>query len=97
LLQPFRGEARAASWVEALAIADRGRVLASWELQGASGLIAHGPGNSPQVPGFWVFSVWYFPRFGKTYNQLSSQELAVLNDHWTRLRELVQHFFRCDF
>jgi len=97
LLRPYRGAAREASWVEALAIADRGWVLASWELRGGTGLIADSPGESPKVPGFWVFSVWYFPQFGKTYNQLSPEELASLDDHWTRLRGLVQHFFRCDF
>ena len=30
LMQPYQGEDRRASWVEALAIADRGRVLVSW-------------------------------------------------------------------
>jgi hypothetical protein len=59
--------------------------------------MADGPGDSPQVPGFWVFSVWYFPQLGKTYNQLSPEELASLDDHWTQLRELVQHFFRRDW
>lgn len=97
LLRPYQGGKRKASWVEALAIADRGRVLASWEVHGGSGLIADGPGDSPQILGFWVFSVWYFPQFSKTYNQLSPDELASLDDHWTRLRELVQHFFRYDF
>lgn len=94
LLHPYQGAARQASWLEALAIADRGRVLASWELQGGKGVIAEGPGASPRVPGFWVFSVWYFPEFGKTYNQLAPEELASMDDHWTRLRQLVQRFFQ---
>ena len=34
-MRPYSGEQRKATWVEALAVADRGRLLASWELQGA--------------------------------------------------------------
>jgi XTP/dITP diphosphohydrolase len=94
LMQPYQGQQRKASWVEALAIADRGRALASWDLKGSTGVIAESPDDSPQVPGFWVFSVWRFPHLGKTYNQLSSQEKEALDDHWTRLRQLVQDFFK---
>jgi XTP/dITP diphosphohydrolase len=94
LMQPYRGQQREASWIEALAIADRGQTLASWELKGSAGVIAESPGDGPQVPGFWVFSVWQFPQLGKTYNQLSPQEKEALDDHWTRLRQLVQDFFK---
>jgi inosine/xanthosine triphosphate pyrophosphatase family protein len=95
LMQPYQGQQREASWVEALAIADWGRVLASWELKGSTGVIAQSPDDSPHTPGFWVFSVWQFPQLGKTYNQLSPQEKeALADDHWTRLRQLVQDFFK---
>jgi XTP/dITP diphosphohydrolase len=94
IMRPYKGQDRQASWVEAVAIADRGRVLASWELQGSTGIIREGPGDSPQVPGFWVFSLWYFPVFGKTYNELTPREKADLDDHWTRLKDLVQQFFK---
>jgi XTP/dITP diphosphohydrolase len=94
LMQPYQGQQREASWVEALAIADQGRVLASWELKGSTGVIAESPGDSPPVPGFWVFSVWQFPQLRKTYNQLSPSEKEALDDHWTHLRQLVQDFFK---
>ncbi|MDP6550385.1 MAG: non-canonical purine NTP pyrophosphatase, partial [Dehalococcoidia bacterium] len=93
LIRPYRGAQREASWVEAVAIADRGKVLASWELRGATGVIAEDPGETAQATGFWAFSVWYFPQFGKTYNQLSLEEREALHDHWARLRGLVQDFF----
>lgn len=97
LMAPYRGQDREASWVEALAIADRGMVLASWQLPGATGLIAESAeeiGGSPAAGGFWVFSVWRFPQFGnQTYNQLAPEELAALNDHWAQLRDLTQDFF----
>jgi XTP/dITP diphosphohydrolase len=94
LMRPYRGAEREASWVEALAIADRGEVLASWELTGGAGVIAESAEGSPYVPGFWAFTVWYFPLLGKTYNQLTPQERDALGDHWRRLRGLVQEFFR---
>ena len=97
LMHPHSGTAREASWVEALAIADRGRVLVSWELQGGTGVIAESPAAEPAIPGFWAFSVWYFPQFGKSYNQLAPQEREALDDHWVRLRPMVQHFFRQKF
>ena len=97
LMQPFRGADREASWMEALAIADRGRVLVSWELKGGTGFIADAPDDVAQVPGFWAFSLWYFPQFGKTYNRLSDQQRRSLDDHWSRLRDLVQKFFRGHF
>ena len=93
LMQQYRGEHRKATWVEALAIADRGRLLASWELQGATGTIVEGYGDPSQASGFWAFSIWYFPEFDRTYNQLSLQEREELDDHWVRLRRLVQSFF----
>lgn len=94
LMRPYRGRKREASWVEALAIADRGDVRASWGITGATGVIGREVGDSPQVPGFWVFSLWYFPEYAKTYNELSLQERESLGDHWSRLRGLVQTFFK---
>jgi inosine/xanthosine triphosphate pyrophosphatase family protein len=93
LMEPYTGADRSASWAEALAIAYKGRPLASWELLGATGEIAqaHQLGT---VPEFWVFTLWDFPQHGKNYNQLTPDELASLNDHWTRLGQLVRRFFQ---
>ena len=97
LMQPYQGPDREASWVEALAIAYRGRVLASWELRGSKGVIAESPDHSAGVPGFWAFSLWFFPQYGRTYNRLTAAELESLEDHWTRLRQLVRRFFRSHY
>ena len=93
LMQPCQGPDREASWIESVAIADQGTVLASWELTGSTGVIATESPGKLSEPGFWVFSVWYFPQFAKTYNQLSAAEKDSLDDHWTRLKGLVQGFF----
>ena len=93
LMQPYQGQQRAASWLEAVAIADRGEVLKSWELTGGTGTIATEPGPPGDLPGFWVFSLWYFEKFGKLYNRLSQAEKESLDDHWAQLKALVQNFF----
>ena len=82
-----------ASWVEALAIANSGRPLKSWELKGGRGVIAMEAEPGPHAPGFWVFPLWYFPHLGKYYNQLSESEKASLGDHWATLKQLVRDYF----
>lgn len=96
LMRPYVGEDRRASWVEALAIAYNGRVLASWELTGGVGYLDE---RAPEemLPEFWVFSVWRFPQFGATYNQLTGPQRDLIDDHWARLRRLVHRFFRSIF
>ena len=66
LLESATGSQREASWVEALAIADSGCPLKSWELKGGSGIIARSSEPGPHAPGFWVFPLWYFPQLGNT-------------------------------
>ena len=101
LMQPYQGAEREASWIEAVAIAGQGQILTSWELTGATGLIADEPiqeaDDDPAAEGFWVFSVWRFPELGKYYNQLTEAERQSLDDHWTQLRVRVQTYFRQEF
>ena len=92
LMRPYAPAERHASWIEALAVADNGRLLASWEVQGATGVVGQTAGSLGPVPGFWAFSVWEIPVFGKRYNELTEAELASVDDHWTQLKALVQTF-----
>ena len=91
LMSPYHDEDRRASWVEALAIAHSGRVLVSWELYGGVGYLDEHPPAGP-LPEFWVFSVWRFPQFGATYNQLTDGQRESIDDHWGRLRLLIRRF-----
>lgn len=94
MMRPFYGDQRRATWVEAVALAVGGELLASWELTGATGFIADEPATVPEGSGFWVFSAWYFPAVGKTYSQLSQEQREGLNDHWAQLRARVQEYFK---
>ena len=99
LLENATGAQREASWVEALAIADSGTPLKSWELKGSSGIIAGEAEPGHHAPGFWVYPLWYFQGLGKYYNELSGMEKESLGDHWARLRQLVKEYFlrECSF
>ena len=92
MMRPHKGKEREASWVEALAIAQRGRSLASWLVEGPRGVLLDGLDYRPLIGGFWLFSVWYFPELGKTYNELNEQELQRLSDHWSQLKLLARRF-----
>ncbi len=96
LMRPYSGEARRAWWVEALAIADKGRVLVSWELTGATGYLDWQPPDAP-LPEFWVFSVWRFPQFGAVYSQMTAEQQESVGGHWNRLRRLVRRYLTSTF
>ena len=96
LMRPYHGEDRRASWIEALSIADRGRALVSWELSGGTGYLDEHPPAGP-LPEFWVFSVWRFPQFGKTYTHLTAAERDSVGGHWDRLGRLLRRYLTSVF
>lgn len=95
LLEPYRGDDRNAAFVEALAIAENGRTVVSWEVNGPTGRIVDTlaqRGGPTDGNGFWVFPLWRFEQYGRTYDRLTQAERASLGDHWDTLRELVREF-----
>ncbi len=95
LLEPYSDGQRDAAFVEALAIADAGQTVASWQVSGATGRIVASladRGGDTDGNGFWVFPLWYFSQFGRTYDRLSDSERAGLGDHWEALRAHVRAF-----
>ena len=94
LMESIPTEQRGAHWTEALAVADSGQLMACWEVQGATGVVAESAGPRESVPGFWAFSVWELPALGKRYSELTDVELASVDDHWTQLKSLLQAFLR---
>jgi len=93
MMQPHEGADRSACWREALALAENGQVLASWSAQSQPGLLAESYEPSKLVPGFWAFTIWVLPHLGKTYGQLSPDEVERLEDHWGVLRQRVRGWF----
>ncbi|MBI4494365.1 MAG: phosphatase PAP2 family protein [Chloroflexi bacterium] len=91
LLGGLRGEQRQARWREAAALAARGRLLGSWEVESSEPMRIAERYDPSGVPlGFWVPGLLEFPRLGRRYGQLSPAERERALDHWARLRPLVR-------
>jgi inosine/xanthosine triphosphate pyrophosphatase family protein len=93
LMMPFDGDDRRAVWREAVVLADRGVVVAAWEVEGPIGVIQRAP-SPTRIEGFWAASLWHFREVGKTYTELSAEELRRVGDPWTRLTDVIQDWLR---
>ena len=93
LMRPCTGEARTAWWEEALALANRGEIVRQWTAESPKGRIAQTYRPDLINPGFWAFSLWHIPEYGKSYVELSISERERLDDHWSRLKAQVQAYF----
>ena len=92
LMAPFEDPLdRRAAWHEALVIAHPAGVVRAWETHGPTGAIRHTP-SSARIEGFWAASLWHFDQFGKTYTELSDEELGQIGDPWQRLASDVQQW-----
>ena len=80
---------REATWREALAIATPSGIVQTWEVEGPTGVIQREP-SEKRIEGFWLAGLWYIPALGKTYTELSVEELRPAKDPWLRLAADVQ-------
>jgi len=87
------GEERRVSWTEAVALADRGELLVVWQESGNQGRLTDSYDPSHAIPGFWVYSLWFYPQLGKRYVDLTPEELAAADLTWGKLKERVQEWF----
>jgi len=90
LMQGVTGEDRAIAWAEAVCLARAGVVLGEWQAGGTRGLLAteYDPANA--IPGFWVYSLWWFPQLGRRYVDLAPEELAAADYTWAALKAALQ-------
>ena len=87
------GEQRAVFWSEGLALAENGRLLASWQADGTRALLVERCEPEDLKPGFWAASLCYLPSHGTTLARVPDDELRRLDRTWARLRELVRAYF----
>lgn len=92
LMTPHRGEQRRVIWREAVALADRGALVAAWEVEGPPGLLAEEFDPAKLRPGFWLDTIWYYPEVGKLHPDLSDDERNRLRTTWAMLKERAQGF-----
>ena len=96
LMDGHAGEERRVQWHEAVALADGGAVVQTWEAAGTAGYLTEEYDPANAVPGFWVYSLWRFPALGKRYVDLTPEELAALDTTWGRLREQLQAWWQAE-
>ena len=84
------GKNRRAYWVEAVALADHGRLLHTLAAQSGEGVIAGEVAERLIKDGFWVGAVWCFPQLGKLYAELTETELQQVGDHWSAFKGQIR-------
>ncbi len=90
LTRDLRGEQRAASRVEAVAVAQGGALLGAWEAAGFQGTLAEDAQPPPGgTNGAWVESVLLAPD-GRRYWRLASADLAAYGEPWQALAAPVR-------
>ena len=94
LMHGYEGADRDVVWVEGLALARRGELLASWQVEGHLGRLVTRYDPSAIAGGFWMAGLLHLPRFNKVYARLSPEELARVDDGWNDLRPRVRAYLR---
>lgn len=90
LMRDLHGEARRATWHEALALARGATLLHTWTAQGDGGLIAEEAPEPGAAIGFWTERVRWYPAIGKLMCRFSERERDQVDDVWPRLRAQVR-------
>ena len=94
LARDLRGEQRAASRVEAVAVARGGTLLGAWQAAGFRGALAHDAQAPPGgTNGAWVESVLLAPD-GRRYWRLIPDDLAAYGEPWQTLQAPVHALLR---
>lgn len=95
VMQLMAGEKdRTVEWHEALAIAEKGRLIFSAEERALDGVISKEFDPTKYQEGIWLCSITDFPQFGgKNYFDLSPEEKEATEDSWRKLKESFRKFF----
>lgn len=92
LMQGRKGNDRDIVWVEGLALARSGELVASWEVEGALGRLVERYEPRDLVGGFWMPGMIYVPRYGKVLARLTEDERAEADLCWNELRRRVRAY-----
>ena len=95
LTADLHGDERRIGWREALAIARDGRLLATFTAESPPGILArdYDGGLIESGRGFWIPALWICPEYGgRRLAELTADERAGREDHWTVLGRAVRAF-----
>ena len=88
----LRGDRRRFWWAECAAIAEKGKVVFSFEAKGDEGLLQTAYNPKKYRKGIWLCSLWYYPRFGKNFFDLTKEEVKATATSWSQLSLEVRRF-----
>ena len=92
LMRDRRDADRDVVWREAVAVAEPGTLLESWEAQGALGRLVERYDPAKVEGGFWFPALLLVPRFGKLVADLTPEESEQTDNGWNALRGVVRPF-----
>jgi inosine/xanthosine triphosphate pyrophosphatase family protein len=92
----LRAGDRRIGWMEALAVARDGELLASWVAKSPPGELATRlPPDFDPTAGFWVPYIWRCPEYGgRLLSELTDYERLARRDHWAILGECLTDWAR---
>lgn len=94
LLDRYQISDRSAFWLEAVSLALKGNVVATWIARSSVGEIALRVDEKIPPSEFWVKGIWNSSDFGKVSHSLKTEERDMSFDHWLVLYSQVQWFFK---
>lgn len=96
LLKMMEGkEDRTEEWYEALAIADKGKLIFSTQAKAMDGVIDKTFNPKFYQEGIWLCSITSFSQFGgRNYFELTDQEKSATEDSWNKLKKSFAKFMK---
>jgi len=79
-------EERAARWIEALAIGDRGQLVGAWEARGPRLRVREQAAGARPEGGFWLETLLADPASGRALATMSARERRPFDRPWWELR-----------
>jgi len=94
LMKDKVGSQRKIIWKEAIAIANKGRVVYSTEVRGDWGILQTSYNPKQYKKGIWVCTLWSYPQFGgRNFFDLTEEEKKYGERSWWKLRKRARKYF----
>ncbi len=95
IMQKYKGHERKIYFQDAIALAQQGRALFSYEARSGPRYLSRSYNPEKFIKGFWVANLIYYPELKKHYTELSKKEkLKIPSSHWRELKKKVEEFIK---
>ena len=95
LMSRYSGDERSAYWEESVALGYKGVVFKQWAAKSGMGRIALEE-SLTKIDGFWAASIWVFPDIGKSYTELTENELRNIRDPWVDIKTSIDFWINTE-